>query len=88
MATLTSKGQITIPVSVRNRLGLKPGDQIDFVPGPGGGFVLEPKRMRFEALHGLLKGAARKAVRVRAMDRAIGEAVVSRWRRGSRAGSR
>ncbi len=30
-ATLTSKGQITIPVSVRRVLGLNTGDKIDFV---------------------------------------------------------
>jgi hypothetical protein len=29
-ATLTSKGQITIPVDVRNRLHLKPGDVLEF----------------------------------------------------------
>ncbi|MEI8017511.1 MAG: AbrB/MazE/SpoVT family DNA-binding domain-containing protein [Schlesneria sp.] len=29
-ATITSKGQITIPMAIREKLGLKPGDQIDF----------------------------------------------------------
>jgi AbrB family looped-hinge helix DNA binding protein len=29
-ATLTSKGQITIPLKVRNKLRLKPGDVLDF----------------------------------------------------------
>lgn len=29
-ATLTSKGQITIPLAIRTRLGLKPGDVLDF----------------------------------------------------------
>lgn len=29
-ATLTSKGQITIPVQIRNRLHLKPGDALEF----------------------------------------------------------
>lgn len=29
-ATLTSKGQITIPVAIRERLGLKPGQVLDF----------------------------------------------------------
>jgi len=31
-ATLTSKGQITIPVAIRERLGLKPGQVLDFDP--------------------------------------------------------
>jgi AbrB family looped-hinge helix DNA binding protein len=29
-ATLTSKGQITIPVKIRERLGLEPGQVLDF----------------------------------------------------------
>ena len=29
-ATLTSKGQITIPIDVRSRLHLKPGDVLEF----------------------------------------------------------
>lgn len=29
-ATLTSKGQITIPLKIRQRLGLRPGQQLEF----------------------------------------------------------
>lgn len=29
-ATLTSKGQITLPVAIRRRLGLEPGDVLEF----------------------------------------------------------
>lgn len=35
-ATVTSKGQITIPADVRARLGLRPGSRIAFVPTAGG----------------------------------------------------
>lgn len=28
--TLTSKGQITLPVAIRRRLGLRPGDVLEF----------------------------------------------------------
>ncbi len=31
-ATLTSKGQITIPIAIREKLGLKPGQILDFDP--------------------------------------------------------
>jgi AbrB family looped-hinge helix DNA binding protein len=30
-ATVTAKGQITLPVEVRRRLGLKPGSKLEFV---------------------------------------------------------
>jgi len=29
-ATLTSKGQLTIPKAIRDRMGLKPGDVLEF----------------------------------------------------------
>ena len=32
---LTSKGQVTIPKVVRERLGLRPGDEVDFVARSG-----------------------------------------------------
>lgn len=30
VATVTSKGQVTIPKDVRDRLGIGPGDQLEF----------------------------------------------------------
>jgi antitoxin PrlF len=42
-ATVTSKGQITVPLSVRKRLGLKVGDRLEFV-NKGGEIMLRPAR--------------------------------------------
>jgi len=35
-AKITSRGQITIPKDVRERLGLRPGDEIEFWEDQGG----------------------------------------------------
>lgn len=56
LATVTSKGQITIPQEVRQRLGLKQGDQISFEI-ENGMTVLRPYRSEvnpFEAFEGAL----------------------------------
>jgi antitoxin PrlF len=42
-ATMTSKGQITIPIKVRKALGLKPGVRIDFYEGEDGEYAFRPK---------------------------------------------
>jgi AbrB family looped-hinge helix DNA binding protein len=38
-STVTSKGQVTIPQSIRTRLGLHTGDVIEFVEGPDGAIL-------------------------------------------------
>jgi AbrB family looped-hinge helix DNA binding protein len=39
-ATVTSKGQVTIPKPVRDLLGIKPGSRVDFERAPDGRVVL------------------------------------------------
>lgn len=41
-AKVTSKGQITVPKGVRTKLGLAPGDELEFVE-EGGRFVIRKK---------------------------------------------
>jgi antitoxin PrlF len=70
-ATLTSKGQITIPKGVREDLGLKTGDRVEFRKSPGGGVRMEVRRTRLRDLAGLLHRKGRRPLSVREMDDAI-----------------
>ena len=54
-ATVTSKGQITIPVEVRRAMGLEPGTKVFFAPNEKGEFVLSRSCSLME-LAGCLKG--------------------------------
>ncbi len=36
---MTSKGQVTIPLELRERFGLGPGVEVDVLPGPDGAIV-------------------------------------------------
>lgn len=51
-ATVTSKGQITIPVQVRKALGLDAGDKIDFVEIEKGQFAIKPRTGSIRDLEG------------------------------------
>jgi AbrB family looped-hinge helix DNA binding protein len=50
VVTLTSKGQITLPQSVRRGLGLRAGDKLEFVADEAGGFKLMAQRKQVQAL--------------------------------------
>ena len=60
-SSVTSKGQVTIPVAVRRRLGLQPGDQVGFVVD-GGEVRLVRRENRVEAAFGLCKADASLSV--------------------------
>ncbi len=53
-ATVSSKGQVTIPKRVRDRLGVHQGDRIEFVMDPGGSVSLRPLKHSVRELAGFL----------------------------------
>ena len=53
-ATLTSKGQVTIPVQVRTALGLDTGDKIDFVEIENGQYAIKPRTASIRDLEGCI----------------------------------
>ena len=69
-ASVTSKGQITIPIKVRERLGLKPGDRVSFIEGENGEFVLKAKTGSIMDLKGFARWTG-KPVSVEEMNEAI-----------------
>ncbi len=71
-ATLKSKGQITIPASVRTALGLDRGSRVEFVDTGKGQFAIVPVTSPVQALKGLL-GKSSKPVSIRDMNNAIEE---------------
>lgn len=69
-ATMTTKGQVTIPLNVRQRLGLDAGDRIEFVELEAGEFAIKPAIEDVRALKGLLRKPA-KRVSIGDMNAAI-----------------
>ena len=91
-ARLTSQGQITVPKAVRDALGARPGDEIEFVPREGELLVeVRPRRSVLDFAG--LASAAAAAIPAAAdeiddlIERGMGEAAVARSA-GSRSGSR
>ena len=68
-ATLTSKGQTTIPKSIRDSLGMKAGDRMSFTLMPDGVVVMRVKNKRVSELAGLLYKKGRKPLRVELLSR-------------------
>ena len=71
-ATITSKGQTTIPKSIRDRLGLKAGDRVEFFDRDDGTVLMVPVTVRLEDLKGMLK-PRKMGVTIEDMNRAIRE---------------
>ncbi len=72
-ATLTSKGQITIPVQVRAALGVEAGDRLEFVEVGKGEFNIIPATRSLKELSGVLYRKGRKPVTIEEMNAAIAE---------------
>ena len=68
-ATLTSKGQTTIPKEIRDRLGMKPGDRMAFTLMADGSMLVRVKRRSVAEIAGMLHKKGRKAVAIEQMAR-------------------
>ena len=71
-ATITSKGQVTIPKDVRSRLGIGTGDRVEFVEIQDGVFQIVAATQDVQALKGIVP-KPKKPVTIDEMNRAIAE---------------
>jgi antitoxin PrlF len=82
IATLTSKGQITLPKDVRTKLHLQTGEKIDFrIDEKTGSVTLSPLNRSVNQVFGILKDYRRlKKTSVEDMDSGISEKLRKEFR--------
>lgn len=66
--TMTTKGQVTVPRDIRDRLGLKSGDKMAFTMLSDGTVVMRPKTQRLAHLAGSLTRPGQPKVAVEEMN--------------------
>jgi antitoxin PrlF len=66
--TMTTKGQVTVPREIRDRLGLKSGDKMAFTMLSDGTVVMRPKTRRLADLAGSLTRPGQPKVAVEDMN--------------------
>jgi AbrB family looped-hinge helix DNA binding protein len=69
-ASLTSKGQITLPISIRKKLRLNTGDQVVFIEREDGEITVKAKKGNLMDLKGSLRWTGKPAT-IEEMDEAI-----------------
>ncbi len=69
-ATLTSKGQTTIPLDIRSHLGLHSGDKLEFIIEQDGRVVVEALTHDVRELKGILS-KPKKPITIDQMNAAI-----------------
>ncbi|MCC6193841.1 MAG: AbrB/MazE/SpoVT family DNA-binding domain-containing protein [Burkholderiales bacterium] len=89
-ATVTSKGQVTLPKAIRDRLGIRAGSRLKFEVTADGRLTVTPARRGADSLFGVLHRPRTKPATVKEMDGAIAahvardQARIARQQRGKR----
>ncbi len=79
-ATMSSKGQVTIPVELRRKLRLHAGSKVDFIENKAGELVLRPRTGDIRALYGIVKYDG-PPITIEQMDEALLDAVAKDFKR-------
>jgi len=71
LATLTTKGQVTIPKGIRDALKLNTGDKIEILATDKGEAIIRPISKKVDEIFRKLHKPGRKAVSLKAMEDAV-----------------
>jgi antitoxin PrlF len=82
-ATVTSKGQITIPIEVRTALGVDAGDKIDFIELEEGQYAIRPRTGSIMDMKGCFPKLGHSPT-IEEMDKSILDSVGENFRSGLR----
>lgn len=63
-ASMTSKGQITVPADIRRQMNLELQDKVEFTTLPNGTTVMRTKKRDIRKLAGSVKPSTKKRVKV------------------------
>ena len=80
-ATMTTKGQVTIPKEIREHLKIDTGDRLSFVVQEDGSVVVKPITRDVRELGGLLRRPEQRSVSLRDMDEGIARRMRSKFGR-------
>lgn len=83
VATLTNKGQVTIPKKVRDALHLQSGDKLDFVCEEEGIITVRPVKKSVDEVFGRLHRKGMTPVSTDEMKAAVGDRLKNKYGRGA-----
>ncbi len=76
IATVTAKGQVTLPVEARRRLGLQPGSKLEFIVVDDDRLEVIPVSEAISSLKGMVP-KPKKPLSLKDMDKAIAKGATS-----------
>ncbi|MDZ7658318.1 AbrB/MazE/SpoVT family DNA-binding domain-containing protein [Fodinibius sp.] len=82
-AKVTSKGQITIPKKIREKLNINPGDKLTFKENEEGEWIIKSNKKSILRLAGILHRPNQKKLTVEEMNQAVKEAVAEKYKKDS-----
>ena len=77
-STVTSKGQVTIPIDIRRHAHIESGTSLEFHLEKNGSITLKPLTKDFRSLKGIVKSKRKKPVSLKEMKNAIHASIMDK----------